>query len=452
MYELKMLSIIILLLLLMSILYSPIVSAELFKQENTFTEYIVENYLTKIILDKSNGGIVKSYIYGNYKVSNLRYLAPGTIAPSILYEIIPPLTSTGTPPPVWWPGEVFGKKIVFNVVEENYYRLKINASFKISSVYEVELNKIYTFYYDRPYFDIEYRFINREDKTLKIDLSSIWNRRTSFSIEIATSFAGDADDDYQIYGTTEGKTVIRQGYSSPGEADIVEGKIAYIAMASSHNDYRIPQAIIVIPLEDTINETLGVWFEQAGLGLEGVPVSSVVRLEIKAFSLGSNDVKTYKFRVYMGPLIKFVLQELNLAPLLAELTKRYNIPDSLPNYTFKTEYKLSININPDNKNLYPNATLTIYRVMEDGSFSKIDSFPVEPRTLTLSQPGIYKIVIAPGRGMTRDGKHLYTNITIGNQTGSEFCIPVYDDTSITLNVNFELVVWLHITFIDENDQ
>ncbi len=437
-------------MIILSILtITPAYSQVLIKYNESFNEYIVQTYLNKIVLDKSHGGIVKSYTYNDLEVTNIRYFGPGSTFNAIFYEIVPPPSPTGKIAPEWWPGRVLSSRVSFKVVENTSYKLAIETSMGISAIYDVDFVKKYIFYYDKPYFDIEYTIINNEDKELKMDLSNDWLRKVSFSVEIASSFGGDPGDDFQIYATTDGKFDVQQNYS-PGKPDVAPGKILFIALVSHPSDYSIPQGIIVFPLGDTVKYTFDVWREQAGSGVQGVPVSSVVRIEMKDLTLSPKSNINFTFRVYIGPLISFVLQDLGIPRLITEVLKRgVRIPTELKEYR-QPPYNVKININPSGEIYYPNATLYIYKVGVDDSLKYVDSLPVESTYIKLEEPGIYRFEVKPTYGFTRGKKYVYTSIYIEGSNGVAD-IPVFMDKTINISITLQPIAWVEFVFIDEND-
>ncbi len=445
--------ILVVLIVLVALLTTPTYSYINVKYSETVDTLTIKTYFTSISIDLKYSGIVKNYEYDGIEVKNLRYFGPGTIHEALYYEIIPSVTPVTGTTTITWPGEIFSHKATYKILENTPYKSVVVIKTKISDVYDAYLIKKYTFYYDKPYFDIEYIFVNNENIELKMDLSQAWLRATSFSIELASSFGGDAEDDFQICGTTDNKLYIHQGYS-PGTLENLQGKVKFIALISHSSDYDIPQGIILIPQGDTVKYTLGVWYEIAGQGLSGVPHSSIIRLEMKALRLGAGSNTTFSYRVYMGPITYYLLSELNLQGIVVRLRTEHvqRIPDYIPEYRIQNEYKLTINIEPANKNLYPNATLNIYYVRENGSLELVENISLTdiPYTVTLQRRGLYMFEIIPETGFTLDGNHIYGKAYVNNMEISKAYIPVYRDVSITLTFEVTPVAWITILFVDEN--
>lgn len=449
-------SIILFILLFLIILAStPAYTYVTLEYSEALNTLIVQTYFTGISIDLRYGGIIKSYKYNYYniEISNSRYFGPGTIYEALYYEIIPSVTPVTGMSTIIWPGEIFRHKASYQIIEDKPYESLILVKTRISDVYNVYLIKKYRFYYDKPYFDIDYIFINDENIELKMDLSQAWLRATSFSIELASSFGGDAEDDFQICGTIDGNIIVHQDYS-PGEIINLQGKVKFIALISHSNDYIIPQGIILIPLDNTIKNTFGVWYEIAGQGLIGVPHSSIIRLEMKAFKLPPKTNISYSFRTYIGPITYQLLSELGLQSIAVTLRTQYiqRIPDYAPEYRVQTNYKLTIELDVISKNLYPNATLNIYYVERNGSLTIVDNISLieSEHVIILSKPGLYKFEINPSTGFTLDGKHIYEKTYVEGKEIDKTYIPVYRDASVTLGFDIVPVAWITILCVDEN--
>ena len=442
----------ILVLQSMAFIVNSYVSVEYGGQADVLT---IQTYLSNFSINLRFGGIIESYKYNGINVMTSRYFGPATIRKAIFYEIIPSATPVTASSNIFWPGEIFQHKASYKVVENTPYKLVIDLRVKISDVYDLFLIKRYTFYYDKPYFDITYIFENNENIQLKMDLSQTWLRATSFSIELASSYGNDAEDDFQIVGTTDNRLMVYQAYS-PGTLENLQGKVQFIALISHSSDYTIPQGIILIPQGDTVKKTLGVWFEVAGQGLVNVPQSSIVRLEMKAFTMNPKSNTTFSFRVYMGPIAYNLLTELNLQRIVVHLRTNYvqRIPNSIPEFSVQEKYRLTLSTDLIDRNSYPNATLQVYYVREDGSIELVENISFAeidlPYTILLDRQGLYTLRIYPETGFSLDQNHIYEKVYVNGKEITETYIPVYRDTSITLSFALKPIAWLTILVVDDN--
>jgi len=447
----------LLLLTVQPILYSQGIGYYYSREENKFS---IKTYFSTITFDLVRGGIVSGYTYGGTTILTARYFGPNNILDATLYEIIPVPTTPGGSSAFTWPGEVFRNKVNYTVVSMSTYRLIVESKIVLSSptilqplTPYVTLTKRFAFYYDKPYFEVEYIFENMGDLDAVLNLTSSWGRGTSFGIEIASAFGGDPEDDYQVYGTTDGDIYVYQAYNSSYLLDL-EGRVWFIALVSNQNDYSIPQAIIVIPRGEAVNATLGVWFETVAFTARNIPHSLVARLEMKTFTLPRRSTLSFKYTVYMGPLAQVLLSELNLTDLAQKLSSiyRYEIPSYLPEYTVKDTYRVNMRVLTLRKSI-PNATCQVFYVADDGSLESILNFSLLETAgvgiLYLSKPGIYAFRVEPRTGYTADYNYQYSDPRVNGMADEVVYIPVYSDVDVTLDFTLKPIAWLNIVVVDE---
>lgn len=418
------------------------------KQHLEYESLWISNYFVNVSIDLRNGGIIKSYKYGNTEITSTRYFETYMIRDCIFYEITPPVAHLEP----WWPGSAFGRVAKLERFEKGIYRSIIEVSYDLYSP-DVVLIKKYVFYFDKPWFDIEYVFTNRGQTPVNIDLSSPlygWNRPVSFGVEISSSFAGTYANDVKIVST---KRALIGGVARFPNLTIADGEVKYVGLLSGVDDYPIPQGIIVIVMNETINETYSVWFEISGSRVRDAPLSNVIRIEMKAFTLPPVSSKKYQFRVYVGPLIYYYLQQLNIAAIRDKYLEATGGKVDLARITVpgfqQPPYTLSISFNVADPGLYPDATLSVYRVLDDGEILIYNGVPDKPVSLKNLSSGLYVVRINPTSGSTRNNEYLFTNLTLNGLEGGEIRLWIMSDTVI--NVNYELVklAKLILTFIDE---
>lgn len=247
---------------------------------------LIEGYPLTIEIDPTRGGAIVSYKFTptNRTIHNQIYLGEQWIVYAVALDIVPPATYLDEPTPTnWWPGYSINTMIEPQLLNSTTYVKYISLEYPVGP-HRVKLTKIIKYYMGKPYIDIYYRFTNTDQKPVKIDLTSSWGRPVSFSILLGSRFGGDNKDDHQVYGLINKRVVERTYYSSWGageKPDTAPGKIAFIALFSSRKDYgNYGEALILIPFDETINETYGVWFEINGMNVQGVEESTTIRLEL----------------------------------------------------------------------------------------------------------------------------------------------------------------------------
>jgi hypothetical protein len=419
--------------------------------------FSVKTYLVTYYFDQEHGGLLKQYTSNLYKrnITVSRYgLFINKSINALLYEIIPPPTTTGTLPRNWWPGILLRTSITYRVINKSIYKLTVKYK-GFFSKYDLSLYKTIIFYYDKPYYIVEYKFINKGDKTLYFDLMSNWHRPVSFSIEIASAYHGSSLNDLQIYGLTSGDVIVHQGYSSWGTPnhmpEIHEGSIAYISLTSAPKEYSVGEGIIVKPLNNTINYTYGVWFEQAGYGVKNATPSSIIRLEMKSFKLLPGESKSFSFLVYVGPLISSILIDIGLKSLADTLrTYGVNVPDYIRGYG-KPPYTLTLKFQSQE---IPRINIVLYRIRDDGSLIRIyEAVPEYTITrIPIVKPGIYKLVINTTKGLTLDNNFEFSNLRIRESGSRTIVFDAYDDTVFNIEYSLRRIAWLNILLVDENNK
>ncbi len=230
-----------------------------------------------------------------------------------------------------------------------------------------------------------------------------------------------------------------------------EGMIAYIALTSAPKEYGVGEGIVVKPLNNTVNYTYGVWFEQAGYGVKNATPSSIIRLEMKAFKLLPGESKTFKFLIYVGPLISSILVDTGLKNLVDTLkTYGVNVPDYIRGYD-KPPYALTLKFSSQE---IPDVKIILYRIGDDGSLIKIyESVPEYTITrIPISRPGIYKLVINTTKGLTRDNNFEFSDLRIRESGSRTMVFDAYDDIILNIDYSLKRIAWINIVMVDENNK
>ncbi len=134
----------------------------------------IKTYLVTYYFDQEHGGILKQYTSNLFKrnITVSRYgLFTNKSINALLYEIIPPPTTTGVLPKNWWPGIILRRNITYSIINETVYKIVIGYKVFFPR-YNLGFYKTMIFYYGKPYYIVEYKFINRGGKTLYFDLTS----------------------------------------------------------------------------------------------------------------------------------------------------------------------------------------------------------------------------------------------------------------------------------------
>ncbi len=417
----------------------------------TGEEYVVKGLALTIGLDTANGGAIKYFKFNptDQMITSSLYLGGGYIVDTVFTDIIPPPVFPDEPMPKdWWPGESINKYAKIELVNKTVYRRTISIEYPIGR-HKVELGKYITFYYDKPYIDILYVFKNLEEQPVTINLSTQWLRPISIGLTLDSKFGGDPEDDIQVYGLTTGEVTIYTFYSSwssPGQKpDVHEGSIGFIGLFSSRNDYnKTPYTIILIPLGETVRETYGVWFETPGLGVG--PVSTMIRLEMKSFSIEPDSVKKFKFRLYMGPAIKWMLKEAGLNDRsINRLVELGIVRDIYINEYSKPPYTLTISFNTTS---IPDTPIDIFKVNDDNSTTLIKTFIPAKNTelIEIDKPAIYLIRLKNSTGLTMDREYFYEAVK------GKVYEPIYSSVKVLFPLKLTPISKVNVEVVDEEDK
>lgn len=410
---------------------------------------IIETYFSNITINTIYGSIIESYSSKDYYVTSQRMLGLGLVRNTIYYELIPPPEASYYTID-WLPGVVFTTPTRLSIVENTPYRLVARATINTSTLFNVVLIKEYVFYYDKPYFDVKYVFINNDNKTVEFNLSNEYNRPVSFFIEISTCFGNDYTDDLQIINTIR-ETYIYRNFTSTAPI-IAPGLINFIGLASYFDDYNYSQAVIVLPINKTREYTYAAQVYTSQVFDTG---TSIVRLEIKSFKIEPGNRVDFNFRVFMGILSDVFLNELGIIGLKESLrrTVPYYIPYYPPDYS-APPYKVDLRILLPKPDLYLNATLYMYRLLDNGDTELIKEIDLSKATrsvfLELDKPGLYVFRIDPSYGFTSDYMYIYEETYINNIIISKAVIPILNNIVVNISFRITPINWVTILVIDEN--
>lgn len=413
--------------------------------------FSIKTYFTAVNINTYYGGMIESYAYGDYNISSTRFFKPGILRNTIFYELIPP-PEASLYYVDWWPGGAVAKYVSLSVVKNTPYKIVLRTPIPLTTGFNISLNREYIFYYEKPYFDVNYIFNNSDSREVLFDLSREYNRPVSFFIEVASCFNNDYTDDFQIMSVIGRGISISQNINMTTPS-IAPGLINLVGLASFMDDYELPQAIIILPLGETVNYTYG-----ALLYTVQVPAStmgsSIARLEIKSFVIKPGASIILSFRVYMGPLTDVFLKELNILALKPELIKRvYYIPEYPLNYK-SPPYRVDLDIQLPTLELFPNATLYIYRLLENDSLELVREIELSElffqRTIQIDRPGLFKFKVDPSYGFTRDGYHIYEETYVNGVLINESVVPIYNNIVINITFKIKPITWITILVIDEN--
>lgn len=416
----------------------------------TFSKDIsVGNFLINLTIDRYFG-YVKQYVYRDIQVTSTRFFKEDEVYQCLMYDIIPPDEKAMIRFEDWWPGMTFTTIPSVDVRQPSQLRSIVEVNYTVS--YRLKVVKRYIVYRDKLYFDVEYIFRNEFGEPVTLNYSDPtygFGREVSFAIELSSTFRGSADNDLQVYrflayGGVREKTSIKEPYVDPSG-------VKYVALVSNRGDYAIPQALILIPLN--VTETYGVLLDTSTMG--GKISSSIVRLEMKPFTIPPNGVQRFVFRAYMGPLSMPVLEELGMPELSGALvTYTLGLLDlsvvDIPEYK-PPPHSVRINIAIADPGFYPNATISVYRLTEDRLIPIRENATLKPEVIRDLEEGYYIIRIHPKRGRTVNEKAFYRNVKINGQpVEKEVVIPVFKDTEINVSYDVVRMIRLLITVIDEN--
>uniref|UniRef100_A0A7C4D7R8 Uncharacterized protein n=1 Tax=Staphylothermus marinus TaxID=2280 RepID=A0A7C4D7R8_STAMA len=424
------------------------------KYERVTGRFSVKTYFTTINLNTIYGGFIESYQYRDNTISSTRFFKEGIIRNTVFYEIIPP-PEASREIIEWWPGAILIKLINMSIVENTPYKLVVrmptSLTIGLAKGLNVTLIKEYTFYYDKPYFDAKYIFINNENQEVFFDLSREYNRPVSFFLEVSSCFDNDFSDDFQIIGNIGGGFTV---YQNESILIVSKGRINLVGLVSSIDDDIQLQALLIIPLDqNTIEYTYGAYLYT--IKRPGTEIgASIARLELYSFSIKPGSNITFSFRIYAGPLTDIFLKELNIMGLKRVLLeKAVFTPPDLPEYK-NPPYRVDLNIQLPSIDMYPNANLSIYRILENGSLELLKSIDLSYSLLELSfqidKPGLYRFKIDPSYGFTRSGFYIYEETFINNVSIDEAIVPIYSD--IVINIDFKItpITWITLLIVDEN--
>lgn len=444
-------SLIALLLVLLSITLIYVETEPRFEQnlQSISRDVVAGNFLINLTIDH-NYGFIKSYTYRGIQVTSSRFFKEGEIHQCLIYDVIPPEEEAMIKFEDWWPGVDFTTVPKIAVSQPSRLRSVIEINYTVS--YRLKVTKRYIIYRDKLYFDVEYIFRNEFDKQIVLNHSNPtygFGREVSFAIELSSAFGGSADNDLQVFSSLTHIEVKEK--TSTKEPYVAYDGIKYIALVSNRGDYDIPQALILIPLN--VTETYGALLDLSAIG--GKISSSIIRLEMKAFTIPPKSTRRFVFRAYAGPLSISILEELGI-PELSGAIVRYTLGLLDLSTIIVPEYKppphtVKISIAKADPGFYPNATISLYRVSEEGLIPIMENTTLKPQIIRGLDQGYYILKIYPTIGQTVNGKAFYRNVKVNGQpVEKDILIPVFNDTEITVTYDTVRIIRLIITIIDEN--
>ncbi len=437
--------------LLIVFIVSVIIITPLTTNMQNNTQYIINEKMLSIILDGGNGASIQQVVFKptNTSITSRLYLGKGYTIYTVYTEVIPPaIFEEEKLPKDWWPGETINKHVIFTEVNKTVYTRTISVEYPIGR-HKVVLEKYIKSYYGKPYIDLIYIFKNYEEQEVELNLSQDWLRPVSFGLILDSRFGGDHDDDIQVYGLDNGEVIVYTAYSSwetPGaKPEVHPGSIKFIALFSSQDDYRSGiYALILQPLGDTIKYTYGVWFETPGIGVG--PVSTMIRLEMKAFKIKPNSIRVFKFRLFIGPAVNWLLQECGLDDKFINELEKYGLVKNIliEDYS-KPPYTLTLITDSES---IPSISIEIYYVNDDNTTSlyKTITLTKNKELIEIEKPGIYLLKITKPRGITSDKRYEYM------YSRGEYLIPIYSSVKYRLKPMLTPISWIKILILNEDNE
>ncbi len=417
--------------------------------------FSLKGYPLTLILDVDNGACIRSASFNpiGVDINSSIYMGRGILLNDLMIDIIPPAVFPDeNVPSDWWPGYSVNQHVDPGIVNDTVYTETITVSYPVS-IHRVSLSKYIIFHRNKPYVDLIYRFTNHEDKPVIFDLSKQWLRPVSFGLTLSSRFGGDPDDDYQVYGLTNGSIVYHQYFSSwgvnNGKPDTANASIKFIALFSGPDDYRdYGETIILIPIGDTIKHTYAVWFEINGLGVNGVKPSLTIRLEMGKFTIKPHDSIVFKYRLYIGPAVESLLEYVGLGEYTGKLIEAGLVKNAVVEGYDKPPYTVVLQLNPPES---LNTSLKIYYISDNNQeilvgFKRL----VEPKNqFLLKEPGKYIIELGAQKGLTIDRKYEYVIENIGYRGGNSAQFGIYESKTIPINLKLKPISWITIKLSDE---
>ncbi len=417
--------------------------------------YILTGYPLTVTIDESNGACIGSAIFNpaNASISSSVYLGAGMLVKDIMIDIIPPAVYIGEKPPNnWWPGYSIKQPVDIDTVNETVYTKTIMVSYPVSN-HRVSLDKYIIFHKDKPYIDLIYEFVNHESKPVELNLASQWFRPVSFGLTLSSQFGGDPDDDYQVYGIMNGSVVIHKYFSSwgvdKGRPDIANASISFIGLFSGPNDYKdYGEAVILIPSHDTIGKTYSVWFEINGLNVAGVKPSVTIRLEMRSFTIRPKGVEVFRFKLYIGPAVKWLLESIGLGPYLDPLLNQGLVKEAVIDGYGRPPYTVVVKTVPREA---LNTTVSLYYITADNRQVLIGSKPFaeDKVQFTINRPGKYVLKLNDIEGTTIDRKYEYRVDSVDKKAGNIVEIDIYYSRTIPVYLELTPITWITIKLVDE---
>lgn len=157
----------------------------------------------------------------------------------------------------------------------------------------------------------------------------------------------------------------------------------------------------------------------------------------------------FKFRLYMGPAIKWMIDDAGLSEYTADLVSRGLVYETrIPQYD-QPPYALKIMIESE---ALPRLGVRLARLLDNGLEKTIYDQYIDSTTtsITINEPGIYKITLYDTRGVTIDNRYEYIVTSLnGKLDANTITLPVYSSRTIYVGIRLEEISWMKLLLIDE---